>query len=508
MRVRVRMKRISIIMTAILILSIIGYVPLPNALAMEEFNYQSESLEDVIHFAENHKSNIDIKVIGSLNVDTTLNIQYIDDSQATSASSRQALALQSENAVSADKQVIDIKDADPVQLKQAIDQSMISKEIPDIPVSKVDSLSIHNFPKKTNKDDAKALIISNEMIPSVFFDENISNIKDVMEQGYAVYFEIYSMSERDQVYKQLGLFDVVNTYEEDDVKPYAAYVIRNKTGGYYTGALLSNSREDFLEDIIVDIIKTRNYYTSYNESNYVKEESSGGFLWNASADMVSPSSAWTQTLYEDRTSGNYKYGSSIIHSVTNYTTYGYTTHDVGSLHYYCVYSRMFVEPNTSGNYKSNYSKELLFRVKANGYQSSNVVTDYGPKEQPSTNTLGFNLGGGISKNGISGNIGFSYSVTRSDLKISNSEASMTNNIASTTFTYTKILWASSYLKNQSEQQAGAIIRDNSKRGYLTIAPDIQYISYWVTNTDYDYTITTNCGTQLKYTIMRPGACYH
>jgi len=63
------------------------------------------------------------------------------------------------------------------------------------------------------------------------------------------------------------------------------------------------------------------------------------------------------------------------------------------------------------------SDQLSYSSDADAHGQANHIFKYAPKSTPTTSTVQYSLGTGLSKDGLNGTFGFSYQVSKSDLDI-------------------------------------------------------------------------------------------
>ncbi len=168
--------------------------------------------------------------------------------------------------------------------------------------------------------------------------------------------------------------------------------------------------------------------------------------------------AWKYVKYADRRHYGLWLNDVVAGEFTTFTSYAYTLNDLDNKYYFLVFSEMNIYPNNDVGYLGYSTRSIEFSVDS---QNSNVICrEFGPRIEPQTNELTFSLGAGISNQGLSGNVGISYTVQMNDLEISNQEA--TTYKGYTKFLYNHALWyPSDYAKDNTRQIAYTIHRSET-----------------------------------------------
>ncbi len=236
------------------------------------------------------------------------------------------------------------------------------------------------------------------------------------------------------------------------------------SGGYFTGSIVT-LREDNTEndnsEILLDAIRTRKYYTYYNQQNLINADvlSKDG-LFAVDAAVIPPmSTAWIYEKYTHRVHFEFWHDQRgiLAGEVTTFNTYAYTRNEIDNKYYYLNIMDMEVYPNINQNH---LTRALTYSLDSGN--SNFVLTEYGPRIQPESNTFTYSFGTDISNNGLNGNIGVSYTVTKDDLVIRNNEATTFKAFVHFDYPFKSILGLtygpSDYSKENTQQVAYAIHR--------------------------------------------------
>lgn len=455
-----------------------------TALAMEPFEAEEETREEIQEYIKENKNKIDIRVVGNIDVGEYIINNVFEQSDETGGEVT-AMSLDANS----DAQFVgtDVK---------IITESVEIPNVKKYSAEQIDSISTF---KKNNVEQTKVFIVSSDSLQTFFSDDNMEFVNKILDDGYSIYFQHNTIQEREAIYHKLGIIDVYLEDEENDVSTkstttmttaeytvdsetntekqvgeemvqstdetiVASYVIRNMSGGYFTGSVVSLRDRSEIDnsEIVLDAVRTRKYYTYYNEQNLVNEDvlkTSGGLTAEAATLPTEDGTAWKYVKYADRIHTEFwnsgLFGDILAGEFTRFTSYAYTLNDLDRKYYFLVFSDMYIYPNNDNGY---LSRSIEFSVDST--KSDIVCREFGPRIEPQTNELTFSLGAGISNQGLSGNVGISYTVQMNDLEISNQEA--TTYKGYTKFLYNHALWyPTNYAKDNTQQIAYTIHRSET-----------------------------------------------
>ena len=457
-----------------------------TALAMEPFEAEEETREEIQEYIKENKNKIDIRVVGNIDVGEYIINNVFEQSDETGGEVT-AMSLDANS----DAQFVgtDVK---------IITESVEIPNVKKYSAEQIDSISTF---KKNNVEQTKVFIVSSDSLQTFFSDDNMEFVNKILDDGYSIYFQHNTIQEREAIYHKLGIIDVYLEDEENDVSTkstttmttaeytvdsetntekqvgeemvqstdetiVASYVIRNMSGGYFTGSVVSLRDRSEIDnsEIVLDAVRTRKYYTYYNEQNLVNEDvlkTSGGLTADAATLPTEDGTAWKYVKYSDRK--HYELwvvgalaGDILAGEFTTFTSYAYTLNDLDNKYYFLVFSEMNIYPNNDANF---ISKNIEFSVDST--RSDTVCREFGPRIEPQTNELTFSLGAGITNKGLSGNVSISYTVQMNDLEISNKNA--TTYKGCTDFIYKKnlVYYPTNYAKDNTQQIAYTIHRSET-----------------------------------------------
>ncbi len=448
-----------------------------SALAMERFNPEEESQEEFINYMHTNKNKIEINIIGDMQVNNNISFDYI-------AKSTDELNYLSQDRESSEISVRDLNE-----------NKATSTEFFKIDgIKKVENTA--SAKAKTNKDQTKAYIISNEKIQEFLSPDNMENVDDVLSKGYSLYFVTDSDYEIDLINHKFGLLDflpkeenyaqeieysqkVLEDYDEgedistNDAFTIGCYISRNMAGEYFYGTLASSiEKEDIYDSVVMHAVLRRKNFTSYKDINNVKAQDISLSLSAAAATENERSNfqnwhiitygreSWFQVYGEEWASNFYiKIGDIHIGNITTYDTYGYSIDEENRALYINVI-RMGVVPYNGVTTKSVYWENISVQNNINLYQ-------FGPQYQPQTNvlTLGFNSefnvkAGFKGDNSVGGSIGFSasYSFDFKEITVTNLHADPQTRTATADFAYSNLFNTGTACKQYSENTAYSVFR--------------------------------------------------
>ena len=452
-----------------------------TALAMEPFEAEEETREEIQEYIKENKNKIDIRVVGNIDVGEYIINNVFEQSDETGG---EVTAMSLDANSDAQSVGTDVK---------IITESVEIPNVKKYSAEQIDSISTF---KKNNVEQTKVFIVSSDSLQTFFSDDNMEFVNKILDDGYSIYFQHNTIQEREAIYHKLGIIDVYLEDEENDVSTkstttmttaeytvdsetntekqvgeemvqstdetiVASYVIRNMSGGYFTGSVVSLRDRSEIDnsEIVLDAVRTRKYYTYYNEQNLVNEDvlkTSGGLTAEAATLPTEDGTAWKYVKYADRRHYGLWLNDVVAGEFTTFTSYAYTLNDLDNKYYFLVFSEMNIYPNNDVGYLGYSTRSIEFSVDS---QNSNVICrEFGPRIEPQTNELTFSLGAGISNQGLSGNVGISYTVQMNDLEISNQEATTYKGYTKFLYKLGTFLYPSSYAKDNTQQIAYTIHR--------------------------------------------------
>ena len=455
-----------------------------TALAMEPFESEEETREEVQEYIKENKNKIDIRVVGNIDVGEYI-INNVFEQSDEIGGEVTAMSLDANS------------DAQSVGTDAKITTKSV--EIPNVKKYSAEQIdSISTF-KKNNIEQTKVFIVSADSLQTFFSDDNMEFVNKILDDGYSIYFQHNTVQEREAIYHKLGIIDIYLEDEEYDVPTQstttmttaeytvdsenntekqvgeemvqstdetivASYVIRNMSGGYFTGSVVSLRDRSEIDnsEIVLDAVRTRKYYTYYNEQNLVNEDvlkTSGGLTAEAATRPPIANTAWVYVKFADRNHYEFWHDQEgiLAGEVTAFTSYAYTFNDLDGKYHFLVFSEMDVYPNTDSGHTS---RNLEFAV---GSENSDIVIrDYGPRVQPNSGTLTFTIGADISTSGVSAGFDISYAVEKKDLEIDNKEATPYKGYVNFYYTLPWHWGTTDYANDNTRQVAYTIHRSESR----------------------------------------------
>ena len=500
-----------------------------TALAMEPFEAEEETREEIQEYIKENKNKIDIRVVGNIDVGEYIINNVFEQSDETGG---EVTAMSLDANSDAQSVGTDVK---------IITESVEIPNVKKYSAEQIDSISTF---KKNNVEQTKVFIVSSDSLQTFFSDDNMEFVNKILDDGYSIYFQHNTIQEREAIYHKLGIIDVYLEDEENDVSTkstttmttaeytvdsetntekqvgeemvqstdetiVASYVIRNMSGGYFTGSVVSLRDRSEIDnsEIVLDAVRTRKYYTYYNEQNLVNEDvlkTSGGLTADAATTPPTTNTAWVYVKYSDRNHYEFWHDQEgiLAGELTAFTSYAYTFNDLDGKYHFLVISEMNIYPNTDSKHTS---RNIMFGVESEN--SNIVIREYGPRVQPSSNKFSFSVGPNISSNGVSAGFNISYDVVKPDLEIDNKEA--TTYKGYTNFTYPLgLIGTTDYSEDNTQQVAYTIHRSETPSlKYFVAKPELtvyfreqQNLIYWK---NYGWGVTDN---SLRCTIYANDDC--
>lgn len=466
--------------------SVVSIVSIVNsdltALAMEPFDYESVSTKEVYEYIIDNQNKIDIQVIGDIDLGSNIEIQTETLNQETA---------NLEQATTAEINLSDNIETDILMDVKSININGLEKK------ATINDLSL--IPK-TGKEQTKAIIVAQDEVMNFFTNEEI--VDKALDNGYAIYFECDNQQLKDKVYHKMGIIEMLPTNEDyealaegnaeqiqdqlergvftqedldnSNFQSVASYIIRNMSGEYLTGTVSSNSEKNKYNDLLQDIIKTRKYYTYYEDPSSVDKMDSVILQANAE-EMFYPSkdnAAWNFSYYNERQEIYcwYDFEGNNWGVFTSFLTCGWLKNDYDGKYYFLTFSRMNSHPTYGGNF---FNKSVYYEVLVNQHNSHIQLEDFGPTSTPSSSSVSITVGADLSANGVGASVSFSFPISDGVTISSPNNAGLDTGIATSDFEYLKDFnWGGipGYAKENRQQLAFAVASSIDNRDYFIHTP--------------------------------------
>ena len=173
-----------------------------TALAMEPFEAEEETREEIQEYIKENKNKIDIRVVGNIDVGEYIINNVFEQSDETGGEVT-AMSLDANS----DAQFVgtDVK---------IITESVEIPNVKKYSAEQIDSISTF---KKNNVEQTKVFIVSSDSLQTFFSDDNMEFVNKILDDGYSIYFQHNTIQEREAIYHKLGIIDVYLEDEENDV---------------------------------------------------------------------------------------------------------------------------------------------------------------------------------------------------------------------------------------------------------------------------------------------------
>ncbi|MDP5274653.1 hypothetical protein [Chengkuizengella axinellae] len=325
--------------------------------------------------------------------------------------------------------------------------------------SLVNIKNINSLDKVDLNEDLKTIWIESKEMNK--FLNNQNKLEKLLESGVSIY--IIGTEDVNLLHSIFKPSSKVIEEEVDGNTPDFQYVTQNNNDeyfigrGYFSEELLDNEK---LEAILSSAWNRKN---DINFSSPVSHENANGILNNKLQSIL-----YSTVAAADYDDFEIDPDWDIIDGWDSYEWYG-SYGDVaewkaefhyndGSDDYYAMAASTQMIPNESKYASSDY---LLIKTEADVSQD-NELFSYGPKNQPSSDQITFNIGA----SGNTPSIGASYTVTDNDLEISTSGTSSTSEIYQVKFIYDAF---SNYAEAESTQNWALIVQSESTNNdFVTI----------------------------------------
>lgn len=342
--------------------------------------------------------------------------------------------------------------------------------------------------EKSDKGKLKAIVVSNDEAKKHGNFESKEKIEEALEQGYLAIFMIDDLLTGDVIFSRYtgAKLSTKSVDDNDSNIPYACYVAKNNIGEYFTGTFYVNtdacgdSKDKTWDDESLKKMKDEtilyhawclrdlNYYT--RNSDAFKEQmeqksidfgaikasaSTGSDIFSIGSEWKSICGGWHQNIIG---SGSNK------PSFWEWINFLYLKNGESGNHYYAWAIDYSAAPNGGVGTGTAF---VDYRSDAAKYMSKGKLRSHYPTSTPSNGSYNYSFGAAISSSGTAeANIGFSRTVSTSDLKI----------VDTTNINYGKIRFfykigpfnqLTKYAKNTSNNSAIFIYKDEDKTGHYT-----------------------------------------
>lgn len=396
-------------------------------------------------------------------------------------------------------------------------------------VQYTDKMKNINLKEKSSKKDMKTILISQKDISKWLDSENLTLVKDALKKGYLVFFlndkidEINTITERlhdglNPMYLQDTSDDKTNeisttrTYEvldenneivkvTENLETIATYYSVNSIGEFTQGSL--HVPEDYTKEetdsyLIYNAWCYRNSYFYTSDDNAINEANANDKELIAGAGPVQDldvGNAWhfLGSYRKSYISRNKTYGDADIHFSSSQTAeknFYYLKEKNANVkgEYFAATVRVSTTPNHCQRHSNCYVSVFMTSVNFTDYcevssnakvgNMNNRVYEYEPKRMPKSTTTGFSIGTGLGKKGVSGNIGFSYTIGGSELSVVDHSIEA-NELVKVRYTFPlqALIIPSNYSVMTTVQYFTIIHKTNEKQIYFQINAESNFKQY-------------------------------
>lgn len=508
------MKKVRFLSTFVIaVLMIQMFTFSPSTARMEPMPDKNETYQDYISFLENKSANIDIKVIGNVEISNEVQISIPDNDKIKAELQNMITekeAIEAANIISPKSGGAEYKSINKKISQESMNSTekqseyklkrdeIIEKNSKSVVlnvenIKKTEKTKVLNSTKeKLNKDQLLSVFIANDQINDFFSDQN--TVKKLLNKGYTIFFEVNNNKEMDEVYHAYGLIDTMEEnyqmeFEDKEQRPIAAYMVKNKIGEYGTGSIYTDGSKS-TKYMLLQSFKIRNYYFCDFKNFESLDDELNKNQFSVSANNPPEDSVgenwsfikWTEkTFYGNTNSSDTPTGSILFRC--SYYNYNKRVLSPGSMtsydRYFAVLSTMIVDPNDLSNHRFNYVNYLEFSLNLNIYTSIIKLYEVQPKNRPEDYTVSFGVGANLDNTGKGAlSISWSTSHNYSDLSITD-YSSYTSNKAKIRYDYNKEWnWLDGYVettyaKNPSTQKAVVVGRLPTNITAIALVPTIE-----------------------------------